>query len=795
VVWTAANRHGQQAYWAEFVGVVDTAPPAIQAPQAVVAEAVSPAGTPVELPVPGMNDTCDDDPVASWQVCQRDGAACQACFTAEDEAADASQVAGARDATCACEDAPARFPLGTTVVNAIATDLGGNCSDARFDVTVVDTTPPNVAPGAVELVCQQAPIPWVTVRDNASEPENIVVLCAVDGEAVPDSCDRVMELELGQHFVVYTATDEAGRTATERLDFEVGNDDPTPPNLEVVEAPVGFVGGPADVSMRVADNCDLSPDVAFAPAAESVAVDGNVFTATYEEEGLYDTLDVTATDDAGSDRTVRVAPFGIDLTDPVADLVGIAAPGDPEDRLSWPVFFPGDAIAFRAEAADKSGVANSGILQVEVVVTDLETEEDRVVHSSTYAADGGPPVAGPPAVKNLVCVEDDPPEGDEACTHGGELIARGGGYQRLAVTATDQAGNSGWIERPFTIMTWAVAMDRANDIATGLLDGDVSVLTGLMLQQIPDNIEDAHPAASDPDLAGNALLFSYTFVGALAFAESDGEDTGDASEWLAQGAFGAVRDHYRAAVDELGEDEPDLETADTFLADAQDHLDANPSQPLSALLATMNAYFYVGHAMDPFVIQDDVEAMLASRRLGTLIRTYQEKGVLNGADLVAAVEVEQAAIDDQELFEEVIARDVARIGRANTAFLELLVRLNAMSAGLADAQDNWVWTRNWQWPISLQVRVLAGIGLELAALQLADDPQDPADPLLAHARGLYEQGVALIDDRDVDEALDIYVENRCLLHEVYNHAGFAPAAVPPESWECPECVLTGDCER
>ena len=114
---------------------------------------------------------------------------------------------------------------------------------------------------------------------------------------------------------------------------------------------------------------------------------------------------------------------------------------------------------------------------------------------------------------------------------------------------------------------------------------------------------------------------------------------------------------------------------------------------------------------------------------------------------------------------------------------------------MAAAQDSWVWVRNWQWPISQQVREVARMGIELVAVALADDPENPEDALLAYARGQYDEGVGFIDDRLVDNALELYVDQRCLIFEVYNHGGFNPEGVPPEDWDCGDCVLTGDCEH
>ncbi len=65
----------------------------------------------------------------------------------------------------------------------------------------------------------------------------------------------------------------------------------------------------------------------------------------------------------------------------------------------------------------------------------------------------------------------------------------------------------------------------------------------------------------------------------------------------------------------------------------------------------------------------------------------------------------------------------------------------------------------------------------------------------AEPRRRYDEGIELLDDRLVDEALELYVDARCLVFEVYGRAGFEPRRAPPADWGCPACVATGDCPR
>lgn len=60
-----------------------------------------------------------------------------------------------------------------------------------------------------------------------------------------------------------------------------------------------------------------------------------------------------------------------------------------------------------------------------------------------------------------------------------------------------------------------------------------------------------------------------------------------------------------------------------------------------------------------------------------------------------------------------------------------------------------------------------------------DNPEaPPADPVLAHAFERYNTGKDLVGGRLVDDVAELYVDDRCFIYEVYNHARCEPAAEP-----------------
>ncbi|MBM4039546.1 MAG: HYR domain-containing protein [Planctomycetes bacterium] len=139
VTWTAADASGNAATATQRVRVVDTTSPVLVAPEDIIAEATSPSGAAVKLGQAAVLDLCDAAPAVT-------------------------------------NDAPAVFPLGTTVVTWTATDASGNVATGTQRVTVVDTTPPQV------LSLSASPnVLW--------PPNNKMVSVTVDA-LVADLCDE-----------------------------------------------------------------------------------------------------------------------------------------------------------------------------------------------------------------------------------------------------------------------------------------------------------------------------------------------------------------------------------------------------------------------------------------------------------------------------------------------------------------------------------------------------------------------------------------------------------------------------
>ena len=108
--WTASDGcpTSSTSSCAQQITVVDTTPPVLASvPAPIEAEQTSWDGTALTLPSPTATDNCDDP----------------------------SKIV-------IVSDAPAVFPLGTTLVTFTATDSCGNSASATTTVTIVDTTPP-----------------------------------------------------------------------------------------------------------------------------------------------------------------------------------------------------------------------------------------------------------------------------------------------------------------------------------------------------------------------------------------------------------------------------------------------------------------------------------------------------------------------------------------------------------------------------------------------------------------------------------------------------------------------------
>lgn len=254
ITWTATDSRENSASVVQNITVVDTTPPTLDIPAAVVAEA-----TGVETPVDHGSATATDivdgvlypssnapamfplgETSITWSVYDQAGNTSSGIqlVTVEDTSppvidtvdgdpeitpppditAEASGASTLVDigtalgwdlvdgAVTVSNNAPDVFPVGITVVVWTAADSAGNQATVEQVITVEDTTPPDIV----------AP-PDVTVTSSGSavvvELGTAAATDMVDGD-VPVSCNAPDEFEPGTTTVTWNAEDTAGNTAS-----------------------------------------------------------------------------------------------------------------------------------------------------------------------------------------------------------------------------------------------------------------------------------------------------------------------------------------------------------------------------------------------------------------------------------------------------------------------------------------------------------------------------------------------------------------------------------------------------
>lgn len=262
VTWTATDASGNSATVTQTVTVQDTTAPQLAQPAAVTAEQAALAGTAVALTPPQATDICDAAPQVT-------------------------------------SDAPAVFPLGTTLVTWTATDASGNTATVTQEVTVQDTTAPSLTvPGAIT-------VEQMTAAGTA---------VAIGQATATDACDAAPQVThnapaifpLGTTAVTWRAVDVSGNVATAVQLVTVR--DTLAPQL-TLPAPITVKktssrGAMVAFTVGVQDICDAAPQV-VCRVGTMVIVSPNQFPVGTS------VVQVTATDASGN---VATGSFTVKVT-------------------------------------------------------------------------------------------------------------------------------------------------------------------------------------------------------------------------------------------------------------------------------------------------------------------------------------------------------------------------------------------------------------------------------------------------------------------------------------------------
>lgn len=187
IQWTFDDGNGNTIVKPQTVTVQDITPPALTPPADITVEAAGSAGQTVDIGVSTAADNCDPAPFVT-------------------------------------HNAPALFPIGTTVVAWAATDVSGNSAMALQDIIVQDTTAPMVTLASPmdgkTYFNTHGPIPVeYTAVDLADSRLDITL--TLDGEPLTGDSIDPCDMESGSHTLIVSAADDAGNKGTASVTFTI----------------------------------------------------------------------------------------------------------------------------------------------------------------------------------------------------------------------------------------------------------------------------------------------------------------------------------------------------------------------------------------------------------------------------------------------------------------------------------------------------------------------------------------------------------------------------------------------
>jgi len=284
VTYTATDGNGLTTTGTQTVTVVDTTAPVLTVPADVTAEANAVMST-VSIGSATATDifavtVTSDAPatyplgttVVTWTATDANGnsttgtqnvtvqdttapvLSIPADVTAEANAVNSTVSIGSATATdifavAVTSDAPATYPLGTTVVTWTATDANGNSTTGTQNVTVVDTTAPLLTAPADVSVEATGPLTSVSIGSAT----------ATDIFAVTITSDAPASYPLGTTVVTWTATDVNGNSTAGTQNVTVVDTTAPTVTAELVPVDVKKHEGTFQVVFSASDLVDPNP--------------------------------------------------------------------------------------------------------------------------------------------------------------------------------------------------------------------------------------------------------------------------------------------------------------------------------------------------------------------------------------------------------------------------------------------------------------------------------------------------------------------------------------------------------
>ncbi len=779
VLIVAIDRYDNESRETYRVDVFDGARPVIQLAQEPTpvggeAQAVSPAGTQVPIAF-NCVDACDPD------------------------------ATGSR--------APllARYPLGDTRVTLACEDASGNDVVRDITVRVRDTAGPTLAgvmPDAITRECNspdgaEVEVPALVWQDNGYNAADLSITLVLDpGTAFEQAYDPIpdqLSLLRGPHVLRYVAEDPQGNVTT--ADLNVLVEDNGVPVLRVIDAPANgwFAGNEAVVVFEAADGCGragqgLAIDVVPPPVDQTI--NGGIVTVRYRDEGIY-ALTITLVDDDGNETTDNSIAFGIDRAAPAPVVSSPSQAGvDPDDESTWPIFAQAEALGVNFGGEEEADGTFSGMARVQVVLD--PNGAAMPLADREYASVGEPP-RGNRVEGNVGCEADDPSCNDALAL---ELRHLPIGPHEVAITVTDFAGNQTASQARFRSMDLYEGFAHLRGLSEAILLNNPAAAVRVRVQRARQafisgrDVGGVRIAASPyrtQTFLGTALRFVQSATTDLAGAinASNGAEQADLIELtsllhrLALSDLQLMAEHVRGLPAELDAVVVANRAVDLNLAiQAMDLMGQDIAAERWSQSAdnALQAFFHLKSAVEGWMMDyeyvpnlaDDV-AILDEYRRGLNILT----GIRDELSLYLTLESKPAEDNAQLIRDRLnpIIQDLDLLARrgfdgnglSDHDYTVSLLELRDVANFSTLASNQGAHMRNYQFAMIQVVRYMTQTSMEDAIYWRGGGRRNW--PIYSTGLGYVADGVDLLDQRRVQEVIDLYGTEQdplCLVVAVYH---------------------------
>ena len=291
------------------------------------------------------------------------------------------------------------FPVGTTLVNVLATDAAGNTATCSFNVIVHDTEKPVItsSPPAITVECTSqipaANISLVAATDNCGAP----TISHVGDVISSQTCTNKYTITR-----TYRATDGSGNQATVAQLITV--DDITPPQItgltpsKLILAPPNHKMVAITLDYTVSDNCLSDPNVSIS-ISSSEPVNGTGDGDTDPDWEVIDDHHIRLRAERSAQGTGRIYTITVTVDDgcnaPVSETTEVRVTHNITGPQSGNSFRVGSTVAFTGEFWDVPGNTHTAKWLIDgtttakgLVVEPSGNKNGKVVGSYKFTAPG-----------------------------------------------------------------------------------------------------------------------------------------------------------------------------------------------------------------------------------------------------------------------------------------------------------------------------------------------------------------------------------------------------------------------